>query len=415
MPPGWKQYRLKLHSKLRKKEEEMGPAKAKTEVKPELSLKEKERRWSAVREKLKRAGYGALIVIGAAQGGMAPVKYLTQVWGRPSNAVFFPADGSPVFLIPSNNAMTGAALVQQGCWLPEEDIHQSVNPAADLAKLVIEHKLQKSRIGVDSFRFWTAEGYRLFIESCPGVELVEAHRFLGEIRGPKSDEELALIEKAITISDMVHYTFLANLRPGVKEIDVANKAVEVANSHGIGDRIILINSRPEIVYPYLPGQTIIEKPNPVIWGPEFTRNEGGGSQMFRTYCWEKPEGVYKKMFDLCGEMRQMVIQEFRPGLEIVEAGKKIKNLVQKWGFECDKLGHAIGLSHFASPYITAGPGELDYIEWTILANEVYEIHPMIRARGGVPPFIMIGDMYFIGKDSTRLMTTALTGLPEIIL
>jgi Xaa-Pro aminopeptidase len=392
----------------------MSQVKEKAEVKPELSLKEKERRWSLVRKKLDRAGYAALIVIGAAQGGMAPVKYLTQIWGSPSNAVFFPADGRPQFLISSNTAMTGASLEKQGCWVPAEDIYPSVNPAADLARLVIEHKLQKSKIAVDSFRFWTADGYRLFTRLCPGVELVEAHRFLGEIRGPKSDEELALIEKAITISDMVHYTFLANLRPGVREIDAANKAVDVANSHGIGDRIILINSRPEIVYPYIPGQTIIEKTNPVIWGPEFTRNEGGGSQMFRTYCWEKPKGDYKRMFDLCGEMRQMVIQEFRPGLEIVEAGKKLRALVGKWGFECDKLGHAIGLSHFASPYITAGPEERDYMEWTILANEVYEVHPMIRAKGGVPPFVMIGDMYFIGKESTRLMTPALPGLPEYI-
>jgi Xaa-Pro aminopeptidase len=392
----------------------MSPAKMVAEVKPELSLKEKERRWSLLRKKLNRAGYAALIVIGAAQGGIAPVKYLTEVWGTPSNAVFFPADGKPVFLIPSNTAMTGAMLAKQGCWIPAEDIIPSANLSADLAKLVIEHKLQKSKIGVDSFSYWTAAGYRLFSGLCPGVELVEAHRFLGEIRGPKSDEELASIQKAITISDMVHYTFLANLRPGVKEVEVADPAVEVANSHGIADRIILINTRPEITYPYIPGQTIIEKTNPVIWGPEFTRKQGGGSQMFRTYCWEKPAGDYKRMLDLSGELRQMVIEEFRPGLEIVEAGKKIKNLVQKWGFECDKLGHAIGLSHFASPYITTGPGEQNYIEWTILEKEVYEIHPMIRAKGGVPPFIMIGDMYFIGKDRTTIMTTALPGLPEYI-
>ena len=46
-------------------EEEMSPVKAKAEVKPELSLKEKERRWSLVCKKLNRAGYAALIVMGA--------------------------------------------------------------------------------------------------------------------------------------------------------------------------------------------------------------------------------------------------------------------------------------------------------------------------------------------------------------
>ena len=124
--------------------------------------------------------------------------------------------------------------------------------------------------------------------------------------------------------------------------------------------------------------------------------------------------MYKKMFALCDELRRMIIQEFRPGLEITRAGKKIEDLVRQWGFECDKLGHAVGLSYGDAPYITAGPHERDYMEWTILPNEVYVVHPMIRAKGGKPPFVMIGDMFLIGKNSTKWMTTTLPGLPVII-
>lgn len=386
----------------------------KTPVAIGLSLKEKERRWTAVRKKMKKEGYAALMVVGGPGMGMAPVRYLSQIWGSAMNAVFFPAEGRPVFLAPSNTAVTGASLVKQGCWIPEEDVRPTADISASLAKLVIEYKLQKSKIGIDSFAFWPAKGYRQFIEMCPGVELVDAHRFLGEIRGPKSEEEMELIHKSITISDMVHYTFLANLKPGVKEIEVANKAIDVANAHGIADKIVLINNRQKIVYPYMPGQNIIEKSSPVIWGPEFTRAEGGGSQMFRTYCWEKPTGDLKKMFEMCGAIRQMVIEEFRPGLEINDAGKKIVKLVNKWGFECDKLGHAIGMSHFASPYITTAPGERDYEPWNILEREVYEIHPMLRAKGGKAPFVMVGDMFFIGKERTEMMTNVMAELPLMI-
>jgi Xaa-Pro aminopeptidase len=120
------------------------------------------------------------------------------------------------------------------------------------------------------------------------------------------------------------------------------------------------------------------------------------------------------MFALCDELRQMIIQEFRPGLEIIQTGKKIEDMVSEWGFECDKLGHAVGLSYGDAPYITAGPHERDYMEWTILPNEVYAVHPMIRAKGGKPPFVMIGDMFLIGKDSTKWMTTTLPGIPEMI-
>lgn len=379
----------------------------------ELSLKEKERRRSLLRKKLQKAGLSALIVYGGTQLGV-PVHYLTRIWGNKQNMVIFPVDGEPVFLIPSNTGMTGESLVKQGCWLPAENIRSSANLAVDAARLIISLKLQKTRVGIGSFRFWPVFEYRTFNELCPDVQLVEAHRLFGEIRGPKSAEELAVMGEAIRISDLAHNTFLANLKPGLTEEEVADKANEVLTANDIIDRIILIHSRPEAVYPYRPGPTVIKKPNPVTFSPEFTRNAGYGAQMIRAYWWEEPEGIYKKMFGLWAEMRQMIVREFRPGVEITNAGQKIEKLVGEWGFECDKLGHAVGLSYGDAPYITAGPHERDYMEWTILTDEVYAVHPMVRCRGGKAPFTMIGDMYFIGRDATRWMTTTLPGLPEMI-
>jgi Xaa-Pro aminopeptidase len=379
----------------------------------ELTSKEKERRYSLLRKRLIKEGLSALIVYGGSQLGV-PVHYLTQVWGNRTNAVIFPAEGAPIFLIPSNSMVTPQNVTKQGCWIPEENIHLSPDLAASIAQEVIKLKLQNTRIGVDSYRWWSVFDYQIFTGLCPKVELVEAHRLFGELRGPKSAEELALMKKAITISDMAHYAFLANLKPGMTEAEAASSAVQVLDTHDVGDRIILIHSRPEAAYPNRPGPTVIQKPNPVTFTPEFSRNKGYGAQMVRTYWWDKPEGVYKRMFQLWSEMRQMVMEEFRPGVEIIDAGKKIEDLVGKWGFECDKLGHAVGVSYGDSPYISAGPHEKDYMEWTILPGEVYEVHPMVRCKGYVAPFSMVGDMYYIGKDKTDWMTTALPGLPEMI-
>jgi Xaa-Pro aminopeptidase len=380
---------------------------------PELSQEEKHRRYSLLQDKLKNAGLSALIVYGGTQLGV-PLHYLSQVWGTKMNMLIFPVEAGPILLVPSNTGRTGQHFVQQGCWLPEERIISSTNLAADAAKQIINLKLQKSRIGIDSFRFWPVFEHQTFMDLCPGVEVVEAHRLFGEIRGPKSPEELALMQKAIRISDLAHYTFMAHLQPGRTEAQVADAANNILTSHDIIDRIILIHSRPEWVYPAFPGPTVIEKPNPVTFSPEFTRRQGYGAQMIRAYWWEEPQGEYKRMFQMWAEMRQMVIEEFRPGVEITQAGQKIEDLVAQWGFECDKLGHAVGLSYGDAPYITAGPHERDYMEWTILTDEVYAVHPMVRGKGGKPPFTMIGDMYFIGEDRTRWMTTALPGLPEMI-
>jgi Xaa-Pro aminopeptidase len=379
----------------------------------ELSQTEKDRRYSLLRKKLKQNGLSALIVYGGTQLGV-PVQYLTQVWGSRMNMVIFLAEGEPIFLIPSNSIMNVAQTVAQGCWISEENIHLSAVPAVDSAKIINNLKLQNTKIGIDSFRFWPMFEYQTFMEICPKAQLVDAHRLFGEIRGSKSVEELAIMQNAIQISDMAHYAFLANLKSGLTEKQVSDKANEVLDAHGIGDRILLIHSQPEAPYPNRPGMNLVQKPNPITYSPEFTRNKGYGAQMIRAYWWEEPKGVYKKMFELWADMRKMVVREFRPGVEITNAGKEIVKLIESYGFECDKLGHAVGLSYGDAPYITAGPDEKDYMEWEIMANEVYAVHPMVRCAGYKAPFSMIGDMYLVGKDKTTWMTTTLPGLPEMI-
>jgi Xaa-Pro aminopeptidase len=382
-------------------------------LKLELSLNEKSRRYALLREKLKKAGLSALIVYGGSQLGV-PVHYLTKIWGAKNNTVIFPVEGEPIFLIPSNSILSVDHIVKQGCWIPRENIHLSANLTVDTGNELKRLKLETSRIGIDSFRFWPVFEYQTFMEILPKAELVESHRLFGEVRGPKSQEEMVEIQKAIRISDLAHYTFLANLKSGLSEAEVAAPANQVLDNKGVGDRIVLIHSQPEAVYPNRPGPAVIRYPNPVTFSPEFSRNAGYGAQMIREYWWEEPAGIYKRMFELWAAMRQMILAEFRPGIEITAAGKKIEDLVAKYGFECDKIGHAVGISYGDSPYITAGPEEKDFMEWTILANEVYAVHPMVRCKGYVAPFTMIGDMYHIGQDNTRWMTTALPGLPEFI-
>ena len=252
------------------------------------------------------------------------------------------------------------------------------------------------------------------MEICPKVQLVEARRLFGEIRGAKSDEELAVMQNAIQISDMAHYAFLSTVKSGMTELEATAKAIEVLDTHGIGDRIVLCHTQPEAAYPNRPGPAIIQKPNPITFSPEFTRTRGNGAQMIRAYWWEKPQGVYQRMFELWAEMRKMIVQEFKPGVEITDAGKKIVNLIESYGFECDKLGHAIGLAYGEAPYITSNPEEKDHEIWTIQDREVYAVHPMVRCKGYVAPFSMIGDMYLVGKEQTKWITTTLPGLPEMI-
>ena len=120
-------------------------------VKPELSLKEKERRWSLLQAKLKGAGLSALLVYGGSQLGV-PVHYLAKIWGTVMNMVIFPVEEEPVFLIPSNSGQTPQKVVESGCWINVENIRLSPNLAADAARQNLELVADAYRRGVLSIQ-----------------------------------------------------------------------------------------------------------------------------------------------------------------------------------------------------------------------------------------------------------------------
>ncbi len=65
----------------------------------------------------------------------------------------------------------------------------------------------------------------------------------------------------------------------------ADAFILVLDTHGVGERLIMIHSQPEAISSNPPGLAIIRKHNPVTYSPEFTRNTGYGVQMVRTYWW----------------------------------------------------------------------------------------------------------------------------------
>lgn len=384
----------------------------------ELSLNERDRRYSLLREMIKREGLDALIVTGASINGLGTaMHYLTQIWGNAEcrNAVIFPVEGEPVILASGKPGKQG---IISNRWIQAENTYGSQSVGEDLAKHIIRLKLDKSRVGIDSFTCWPTQQYISFTNLCPDVHLVEARKMCSEIRACKSDEELALMEEAIRVQELAQRTFIANIKKGLTELELLGKVEEVLTANNVGKKqiIFMISSISEPGNIHGPGQAIIKSPNPLSFSPEFAMKRGYAAQVQRMYCWEEPKGEYKRMFELCDEIRQMALKDFRPGLEITKAGAMLEDIIREWGFEppTSNLGHGLGISYGEDPYITSGPEQARYEEWTIMPREVYVVHPRITMKGQKPPLAWFGDMYFIGEDSTKWMTPFLPNLPEII-
>lgn len=373
------------------------------EYTPTLSDAERTRRWELYREKLIEKNLdGALIYGHTLQQMGSCFQYLTQIWGKDGGSMLiFPVEGEPHMVIP---AYGGTARFTSS-WVNPDYVRPTVSFAEDVADELISMGLERSRIGVDSFSTWPSRDYRVFCQMCPCVELVDMSMEFGKIRARKSEEELRIMKEDISLAEKAHTVFMENLVPGTNAAEAVAKAESVLIVNGASrDRIILTHSNPQMVYPYTPKEEIISREHPITLSTEFTMTRGGGCQVIRTYAWEKPKGNQARMFGLIDELRECVTKVFRPGVEITKAGAEITKMIEANGFQCDKLGHACGASYGELPFITSGPQQLDYMEWTIQEDEVYVVHPMIRGADGTPPFVWAGDMFYVGKKRTEWLT-----------
>ncbi len=380
----------------------------------ELTEKEKERRWALVRRQLAQQKLDALIVFGNNVAAReVACRYLTNmsIDCNCLHVLLFPVDRDPILLVAVSSV--NVFFAKRISWVPAQNIYRSFNLGGDLVKHLIALNLQRGRIGIESPGECPMQVYAPVKESCPGVELVDATALLADVRRPKSEEEIKLMEEAVRVGELAQLTFLANIREGLREEEVVGKVEDVLRANGVERRFWLMSSSPDLPYPFVPGRTVIKKPHPIAFSAEFQRTRGYACQVTRTYCWEKPKGEYKRMWDLWKELRQMMPGELRPGRRVAELASKIEGVVSEWGFECDYMGHGLGMSFFDPPAFNSRP-EREQAPLVLLPNEVICFHPMIRAKGGNPPLAWVADMYLTGEGETKWMTPFLPGLPEMI-
>ena len=379
--------------------------------KPVLSIMEKERRWSMVRERMNKEGIEALIIWGnSLNTNEVACRYLTNfvIFGSSQNILLFPIDKEPILLI---SASMHVPMAKNTSWISSQNIYSSENLSSALVKHIETLGLANKRIGIDSPGAWPNRYYQTLKESCPNIQLKDVTRQYAEIRASNSDEEIKLIRDSIRVGELAQRAFLANLKSGMTEEEVVGKVDDVLRANGVESRVLLISSTP-VTYPYWPGETVILKPNPVSLSTEFNRIRGYASQVVRTYCWEEPKNEQKRVCDLLHTLRLMMLEEFRPGHELTELGARLVKTINDWGFECESLGHGVGLTYFIQPYMSDKYPVST--KWTILPNQIIVIHPMIRPKGGGPLMIWEGDMFLAKEDGTEWMTSFLPGIPEMI-
>ncbi len=338
---------------------------------PTFSPVEMARRSVALRAAMADAGIACLVLYG--RGRDHDVQYLTNWPGTRESYVIFPMAGDPTLLVQLSNHLPNArrtATVADVRW-------GGVDSAATVAAVLRERSLDRGRIGLVGAVPW--QHHARLVAALP-AELVDASRILRQIRLIKSAEELDRVRIAARFTDMAMEALERELRPGLREDQLA-AIVEggygrEGGTHGIHFMAATPMHAPEIGVPaQIPSRRIIQ-PGDVLITEISADHWGYSGQIHRSYAiGEQPTDAYRRMHDAAVECYERVVSVLRDGAtaaDVVDAAE----VVHERGYTLyDDLFH--GISQLPPILRTRRTAHAPVPDFTFRADMVVVVQPNV--------------------------------------
>ena len=329
---------------------------------PQMPLRERDRRWKTVREWMAKEGVDCLLTVGNDMTfglGMGNFRYLSNCAPRHGGFLLFPQQGEPLlFAEQYHMARPIHPCMIAHDWVKECFFNDGVGPVLDA---LLERVSPLKKIGLVSgantvqYQNMPYDVFHTIHERLKGIEIIDASRFMFDMRGLKSDDEINFLRKAGKIHNKVLKAMADTAREGVTEADVFaammhTMLVNGAESQGFN----LLTSGPADAPEYqhllhgldaemCPTMRILQKGDIVM--SESHVNYGGymtASEL--TLCVGTPPKQIQRLYDACVESLNAAMEKMIPGNQIGDALEAKMDVIRKHGFDLLELGfHGHGL------------------------------------------------------------------------
>lgn len=334
---------------------------------PQLSIRERDRRWDQARKRMLLAGLDALLLFGNDlywDMGMANLRYLTQAGSKIGGCALFFHDADPVVWnsLPHMNRPTSTLKSTQE-WVSD------IRPVEGLGAVAAELRargLDKGRIGLVGLTHTIVttpailHGDHVMLEQLlPDAELVSAGHIVDQMRVVKSEEEIEQLRQAGRIARKVVDTMIEMARPGVTEAEyyAAMVATQIANG-GEPNIFNLFSAGPaehpatELWHllhgsdqPLAPTRRPLQAGDLVI--SEFHTKYAGYlcHTEYTVYLGTRAPAQLRRIWDVSLECLAASQAALTPGTTVGEALAAIRKPADKAGLDWVELGfHAMGVT-----------------------------------------------------------------------
>jgi len=345
-----------------------------------LTANEKKERHQAMQRIVTENNLQALLLIGDTNVGHSfygDFRYYTnyRVNFQRQIAVVFP-DSEPVLFLYSQ---FGLGPARQRSFI--RDCRVSSNYIASVVQLLRERDVSAGRFGINSEMvpmIW----YEYLRKEMPGIELVEVHDEIMEIRLKRSKEEVEMYRKGAALGVAGFEAALKVIRPGISEYEIAAEIEYVARKQGVEEHFTLIGSGKfalgddnRLPLPYNPSHRRIEAGDTVVM--EITPRYGGyWTQLVRMVDVGKPNHDLAKMQTVARDAVRAGLEQFRPGKRVMDITAAMQSYIGTCGFiGRPPFGHICGVD------LVEERVALDN-ERMIEPGFVAIIHPMVHTADG---------------------------------
>lgn len=271
-----------------------------------------------------------------------------------------------------------------------------------LASLVLEHYGLK-RVGIEE-AYLTVERWQKMKTAFPAdTELVPAGKLLTELRSAKTEEELAVMQKAQDITDQVFAEICDFLHAGVTESEVAAQLTYLQMKHGAEG-----NSFPPIVASGANGSMphAIPTAKPIQKGEFVTMDfgciyQGYCSDMTRTVAIGQPSDEMRRVYDAVLEAQLAGIAAAKAGVPGCDVHNAAWDVLKKYGYgDCfgHGFGHSLGIEIHESPNANRANTK------PLPAGAVLSAEPGVYLPGKFG--VRTEDVIFLTETGNRILTHA---------
>lgn len=217
------------------------------------------------------------------------------------------------------------------------------------------------RLGVRTLGFekdhMTYGEFEIFEEYVDAM-LVPVSGWVEQLRLIKTEDELAILQRAADIADETFEHICTYIRPGVSELDVANEMERYMRSLGATqssfDSIVASGVRGALPHG-VASDKLIEEGELVTLDFGALYN-GYISDITRTVAVGEPSEQMKEVYEIVLAAQKRGVEQIRPGMKASEADKVVRDVIVEKGYGeafGHSTGHGIGLEVHEMPALSS--------------------------------------------------------------